>query len=279
MRLTLLGTGSPLPSPDRAGPANLVQVAGHHLLFDCGRGVAMRLAAAGVLPGFLDQAFVTHLHSDHVTDLNDLITTRWAMSPVESPLPVTGPPGTRDLVARTLEMLRDDIGYRLAHHDDLTWDPGVVVTEVLNGPAWEENGVRVVAAPTDHRPVAPTVGYRVEHDGRSIVLAGDTVPCEGLDRLVAGADVYVQTVIRPDLVAAVPSARLQDICDYHSSCEQAGATAARGGVRTLVLTHQVPPPQPGTEQEWIDQARAGGFEGEVVFGADLVSVDAGAPPG
>lgn len=275
MKLTLLGTGSPLPSPDRAGPANLVQVGGHHLLFDCGRGVAMRMAAAGVLPGFLSQVFLTHLHSDHVTDLNDLVTTRWAMSPVESPLPVTGPPGTRDLVARTVEMLRDDIGYRLAHHDDLTWEPDVAVTEVLNGLGWQDGDVRVVAAPTDHRPVAPTVGYRVEHHGRSIVLAGDTVPCDGLDRLVAGADVYVQTVIRPDLVAAVPSARLQDICDYHSSCEQAGATAARAGVRTLVLTHQVPPPQPGTDHEWVEQARAGGFDGEIVFGSDLTVVDAG----
>jgi ribonuclease Z len=274
VKLTLLGTGSPLPSPDRAGPANLVQVGGHNLLFDCGRGVTMRMAAAGVLPGFLSQVLLTHLHSDHVTDLNDLVTTRWAMSPVESPLPVTGPPGTRDLVARTVEMLRDDIGYRLAHHDDLTWEPDVAVTEVLNGLAWQDGDVRVVAAPTDHRPVAPTVGYRVEHHGRSIVLAGDTVPCDGLDRLVAGADVYVQTVIRPDLVAAVPSARLQDICDYHSSCEQAGATAARAGVRTLVLTHQVPPPQPGTDHEWVEQARAGGFDGEIVFGSDLTVVDA-----
>lgn len=273
MKLTLLGTGSPIPAADRAGSANLVQVGGHHLLFDCGRGVLMRLAAAGVFPGFLTQLFLTHLHSDHITDFNDVVTTRWAMSPVENPLPVVGPPGTERFAQQTIEMLRDDIGYRIAHHADLNWQPGVVVAEVLDGIAWESGDVRVIAAPTDHRPVAPTVGYRVEHDGKTIVLAGDTVPCAGLDQLVAGADVYVQTVVRPDLVQMVPSARFHDVCDYHSSCEQAGTTAARGAVGTLVLTHQVPPPQPGSDQEWIDQARGGGFDGEIVFANDLTVVE------
>jgi ribonuclease Z len=273
MKLTLLGTGSPIPAPDRAGSANLVQVGGHHLLFDCGRGVVMRLAAAGVLPGFLTRLFLTHLHSDHITDFNDVVTTRWAMSPVENPLSVIGPPGTARFAELTLAMLHDDIGYRIAHHDDLTWQPGVEVAEIVDGVAWESGDVRVIAAPTDHRPVTPTIGYRVEHAGQAVVLAGDTVPCAGLDRLVAGADVYVQTVVRPDLVMSVPSARFHDVCDYHSSCEQAGATAARGGVAMLVLTHQVPPPTPGTEQEWIDQARSGGFGGEIVFANDLTVVD------
>ncbi len=273
MKLTLLGTGSPIPSPDRAGSANLIEAGPHRLLVDCGRGVVMRLAAAGALPGMLSHVFLTHLHSDHVTDFNDLITTRWAMSPVDNPLTVTGPPGTQRFTDRTLAMLEDDIGYRIAHHDDLNWQPGVNVDEVHDGVAWERDGVRVVAAPTDHRPVDPTVGYRFEHEGRSIVLAGDTIPCEGLDRLLANADVYVQTVIRPDLVAMVPSARFQDIHDYHSSCEQAGATASKAGVGTLVLTHQVPTPMPGTEQEWIDQVRAGGFTGEVVFAHDLTVVE------
>ncbi len=275
MKLTLLGTGSPIPSADRAGSANLVQVDGHHLLFDCGRGALMRLAGAGVFPPFLSQLFLTHLHSDHVTDFNDVVTTRWAMSPVENPLPVIGPLGTAQFVQRTLEMLRHDIGYRLDHHADLNWEPGVIVTEVSQGTVWEVGDVRVTCAPTDHRPVSPTVGYRIEHAGKVIVLAGDTVPCDGLDQLLDGADVYVQTVIRPDLIKLIPSPRLGDVCDYHSSCEQAGATAARAGAKTLVLTHQVPPPLPGSEQEWVDQALSAGFTGEVVFANDMTVVDLG----
>jgi ribonuclease Z len=271
--VTLLGTGSPLPDPNRAGSATLVRTGAHSLLFDAGRGVLMRLAAAGVMPPFLTRLLFTHLHSDHVTDFNDVVTTRWTMSPVDNPLPVTGPPGTAAFAARTLEMLRDDIGWRVAHHGDLQWEPTCDVTEVHDGIAWEAEGVRVIAAPTDHRPVAPTVGYRVEAEGKVVAIAGDTVPCEGLDRLCAGADVYVQTVVRPDLVANIPSARLQDILDYHSSVEDAARTAAKAGVRTLVLTHQVPPPAPGTDGDWIAQASAH-FDGEVVFGNDLTAVTA-----
>jgi ribonuclease Z len=273
MQIVTLGTGSPLPDPERAGAATLVRASDATLLFDCGRGVSMRLAATGVVPPMLDALLLTHLHSDHTTDLNDVITTRWVMSPVESPLPVVGPPGTAALVERTIDMLRDDVRYRLDHHDDLTWEPACTVTEVLDGIAWESVGVRVLAAPTDHRPVAPTVGYRVESgEGtdatRVAVIAGDTVPCDGLDRLCAGADVYVQTVVRPDLVRAVPSPRFQDILDYHSSCEDAGRTAAKAGVRTLVLTHPVPPPAPATDEEWVAQAAAH-FDGEVVLAHDL----------
>jgi len=271
MEVVTLGTGSPLPDPNRAGSAILVRAAGATFLVDCGRGVVMRLAAAGVLPPMLDRLLLTHLHSDHVADLNDVITTRWVMSPVELPLPVTGPPGTARVIERTLAMLADDVQYRRDHHADLGWSPSCETTEVEDGLVWERDGLRVLAAPTDHKPVHPTVGYRVEAEGKVVALAGDTVPCEGLDRLCAGADVYVQTVVRPDLVRAVPNARFNDILDYHSSCEDAGRTAARAGVDTLVLTHPVPPPAPDDEPEWIAQA-AGEFSGDVVLAHDLWSI-------
>jgi ribonuclease Z len=268
MDVVLLGTGSPIPDATRAGPATLVRAGGRQLLVDCGRGVLMRLAAAGAFPPQIDAVLLTHLHSDHTTDFNDVVTMRWAMAQVELPLRVYGPPGTAEYVDRVLAMLAHDIGYRLAHHDDLQWEPRCEVTEVLDGVVMDDTGLRVIAAPTDHRPVAPTVGYRFEHDGRSAVIAGDTVPCEGLDRLCAGADVYVQTVIRRVLVERLPVPRLQDIIDYHSSTEDAARTAATGHVGRLVYTHMVPPVAPGTEGDWIADA-APHYDGEVILGNDL----------
>jgi ribonuclease Z len=85
-------------------------------------------------------------------------------------------------------------------------------------------------------------------------------------------------VIREDLVRAIPAARLQDILDYHSSVEQAARTAARAGVRTLVLTHYVPPLQPGQEDEWRALAAAH-FDGEIVLGDDLTTATARTPEG
>jgi ribonuclease Z len=274
VKLTLLGTGSPIPDPNRAGPSTLVEAGGHQLLFDAGRGVLMRLAGAGVLPPMLRAVLLTHLHSDHVTDFNDVLTMRWAMSPMPNPLTVIGPPGTTTFVERTTTMLTHDIGYRIAHHDDLNEPPQANTTEVLDGLALDDadTGVRITAFPTDHRPVEPTVGYRIEHGGKVIAIAGDTVPCDGLDRLVDGADVYVQTVIREDLVRMVPNARLQDILDYHSSVQQAAQTAKRAGVGTLVLTHMVPGVAPGAEDDWIALAQEH-FDGTVVLGHDLLSID------
>ena len=88
-----------------------------------------------------------------------------------------------------------------------------------------------------------------------------------------GADVYVQTVLRDDLVRMVPMQRFVDTIDYHSTVAQAAQTAARGGVRTLVLTHQVPTPGIGAADEWIAVAREH-FDGDIVFGEDLASISA-----
>jgi ribonuclease Z len=272
MQVVILGSGSPLPDPARAGPATLVRTTAGDLLFDCGRGVLMRLAAAGSAAGVLRGLFLTHLHSDHITDLNDVFTSRWITSFAPSPLPVFGPNGAAGLLRATEAMLEPDIGYRLAHHDDLTWRPTSLVTEVEHDLVLDEGGVRVTATPTAHAPVRPTVGFRIDEGGRSVVIAGDTVPCSGLDELCGGADVLVHTVIRRDLIEQFGLPRLTDVLDYHSSVPDAAQTAARNGVHTLVLTHLVPSPAPGTEHEWVEQAAAH-FDGQVIVAADLTTVE------
>ena len=276
--VTLLGTGSPIPDPNRAGPSTLVQAGGANLLVDAGRGVLMRLAGAGLGADRLSAVLLTHLHSDHLTDLNDVITSRWVLSMAPIPLPIVGPPGTAEVVDALLESLRRDITYRMDHHDDLTWEPEVQVTELTEGIAWRADRVEVTAAPTDHRPVEPSIAFRVDHAGTAVVLAGDTVPCRTLDELCAGADALVHTVLRADVLSAVPNARIQDILDYHSSVEQAAQTAARAGVETLVLTHYVPAIPPGGEGEWRALAEAH-FPGRVEVGDDLHRVQVGAPVG
>jgi len=272
MQVIVLGSGSPLPDPQRAGPSTLVRTSVGDFLFDCGRGVLMRAAAAGSGAGAFRAVLLTHLHSDHITDLNDIYTSRWITSFQPNPLPVYGPLGTAALVEAVGAMLEPDVGYRLAHHDDLQWPPSAAVTEVESGPVFEEGAVRITAAPTDHAPVRPTLGYRIADGGQSVVIAGDTVPCRGLDELSAGAGVLVHTVVRRDLIEQFGLPRLSDVLDYHSSVAQAAQTASRNGVGTLLLTHLVPAPAAGTEQEWLDQAGAH-FAGTVILASDLLTVD------
>jgi ribonuclease Z len=274
IEVTLLGTGSPLPDPHRAGPATLVRAGAATFLVDAGRGVVMRAAAAGSGANQLTAVLLTHLHSDHITDLGDLVTTRWITTFERSPLVVVGPPGTQAVTDGILQSLVADIGYRTAHHADLDGPPPVEVREVAPGVIWDDGEVVVRVGATEHRPVDPTIAFRIEHGGAAVVVAGDTVPCATLDALCAGADALVITALRRDLLEPIPLPRLQDILDYHSSVEDAARTAQRAGVSTLVLTHYVPALVPGTEDEWRSVA-APHFDGRIELGDDLHRVEIG----
>jgi len=268
--ITLLGTGSPMADPNRAGPATLVQAGGEHYLVDAGRGVLMRLAAAGVPVGQLTAVCITHLHSDHITDLNDVITSMWITTFEPTPLRIIGPPGTRDVVGHILASLGPDIGYRIAHHEDLVQGPllEIVETDGIGTPDVSVGSVVITTSPTDHRPVEPSIAFRFDHDGVGVVVAGDTVPCDGLDELCVGAQALVHTTIRKDVIANIPVPRLQDTLDYHSSPEEAAQTASRAGLDTLVLTHYVPAIPPGGGDDWRALA-AEHFTGRVELGDDL----------
>lgn len=280
LTVTLLGTGSPIPSPDRAGPATLVSAGSgadaEHYLVDAGRGVLMRLAALGLGAQNLAAVLITHLHSDHITDLNDVITTRWVMTLQPTPLTIVGPVGTQAVVDHIVASLGPDIAYRIAHHDDLTKPPSVTVVEIESGPIEVPGRVAIRCAHTDHRPVEPSIGFRFDFEGASVVAAGDTVPCAGLDSLCSGANAVVHTVIRKDIIANLPIQRIKDTLDYHSSPEQAAQTAQRAGVETLVLTHFVPPiPTGSSGGDWRELAAAH-FQGAIEIGDDLhrVVIDA-----
>jgi ribonuclease Z len=279
MKITLLGTGSPLPSATCAGPSTLVQAGGQNIVVDAGRGVIMRLVGAMCPPPFISAVILTHLHSDHICDLNDIITTRWISSPAATPLPIYGPMGTQKMIDGLLAMLSQDETYRLDHHDDLRAAGGmkVEVHEVEAGESFSIGDVKVSVHATDHRPVAPTVGFRIEHEGVVGALAGDTIPCDGLYDMCKDADIYVQTVLREDLVRTfaplVPTGeRFLDILDYHSTVQQAAQTATKCNVKTLLLTHFVPAIQPGQEDEWRAMA-AEHFAGDIVVGPDLTFVE------
>ncbi|MHA7649265.1 ribonuclease Z [Mycobacterium sp. ML4] len=277
IEVTLLGTGSPIPDPNRAGPATLVRAGGQVFLVDCGRGVLQRAAAVGVGAAGLSALLITHLHSDHIAELGDVLITNWVtnFAPDPPPLQVIGPPGIAEVVQATLKAFGHDIGYRIAHHADLNAPPPVEVHEHTEGPVWDRDGVAIRVAPTDHRPVAPTIGFRIEFDGASVVLAGDTVPCATLDQLASGADALVHTVIRKDILTHVPQQRVKDVCDYHSSVQEAAATASRAGVGTLIMTHYVPAVAPGQEEQWRALA-ATEFGGRIEVGDDLHRVEVSA---
>ena len=111
--------------------------------------------------------------------------------------------------------------------------------------------------------------------GRSVDLIPYRTQFDTLRKRLSVAEFEAMLDRINELIDASGLARPTDILDYHSSVTDVALTAARNGVRSVVLTHLVPAPAPGTEQQWIDQARAH-FDGEVVLAADLLTLDVAA---
>ena len=189
MNVVLLDTGSPPPNPKRRGPSTLLSLGEERFLVDAGSGVGVQLVQAGVRPYVWPRLFITHHHSDHVIDVGHLLITRWIVGQ-NAPLEVWGPAGTRRQIDKLLDYLHWDIEVRRAHMTDRK-PPTVRVTEIEEGRVMEAGGVAVSAFLVEHDPVKPAFGYRFEGCGRSIVISGDTRPCENLMRWSRDVDCLV----------------------------------------------------------------------------------------
>jgi ribonuclease BN (tRNA processing enzyme) len=172
-----------------------------------------------------------------------------------------------------------DIQTRIANEGRVALAPLVHVHERTEGGlVMKDENVTVTAVLVDHPPVVPAFGYRIDAADRSIVVSGDTARSDNVVRLATGADVLVHSALYVPavgrMVARVPNAaRLaESISAHQTSAEDAGRVAQAAGVKTLVLSHLVPPDDPEvTEQMWLDAARAH-FRGQVIVGRDLMEI-------
>ena len=239
--VVMLGTGTPRPLPDVWGPATAVVVGGRVFLVDAGVGVERRLAAAGLPTGGVTAAFITHLHSDHVLGLADLIFTSWVMGRTR-PFPVYGPHGLARMTQHLYEAFSEDIRIRtegLEHEA-----PGgyrVEVREIGPSVVYDRGGVRVTAFLVNHGEWREAYGYRFDSHGRSIVLSGDTRPSEELVRMATGVDVLIHEV-QPSDSTRHPGNRSATewatyVRAYHTTALQLGELAARARPKLLVVYH------------------------------------------
>jgi len=113
MRVILLGTqAGPTFGAQRLGISTLVQAGGEQLLFDAGRGTTTGMVRAAIVPADVTKIFLTHLHSDHVISLPELLISPWASQGRQVPLRVWGPSGTRTMMQKFSEALAFDIHVR-----------------------------------------------------------------------------------------------------------------------------------------------------------------------
>jgi ribonuclease Z len=274
MRVTLLGTGCPQADPRRFGPASLVRAGERRLLIDCGSGVTQRLLGAGSSGAELDAVLLTHLHSDHVIDLYQLIISSWHQGR-DRPQRIFGPPGTRAFAQATMELWQREREQRIA------WErrPSVAaleldIVEFGEGWIWESDGVRIAAFEVDHRPVRPAFGFLLETDRCRAAFSGDTTVCENLIAWAKDVDLLVhECFIHREMVARRGGRLdqgLENVAAYHTLSSEVGKVASRAGARALLLNHFVP--VAFDRDALLAEVRAD-FAGPVVIGEDLLAVD------
>jgi len=278
-RLILLGTGGgPRPRKARSASAQVIVTNNTAYVIDCGNGVARQLVFANVPLPIVRHIFLTHHHSDHNADYGNLIWLAWE-SGLSTRVDTWGPPPLDTMTKLFFEMNAYDIETRIKNEGRVPIGPLVHVHEKSeSGSVMQDENVRVTATLVDHPPVFPAFAYRFDASDRSIVISGDTRPCENLVKLAQRADVLVHSAMYVPaldrLVARVPNARTlkASILAHQTSAEDAGRIAQAAAVKTLVLSHLVPADDPEvTDQMWIDLARRY-FHGPIIVGRDLLEI-------
>ncbi len=282
IKVSLLGTASPSPRPDRFGPSTLIEAGGHRLLFDAGRGVPIRLWQLKVPIGSIDALFITHYHSDHVSGIPDVWLTGWLGPPFgrrTGPFRVFGPPGAKDLMDNLQKAYALDV--KIRHEDEGLPLSGIAVEthEFRNdGVVYEKDGVKVIAFTVDHGDaIKPAVGYRIEYQGHAVTLSGDTRYNENVIKYGSGADVLIHELgtARPEL-RALPFA--QKILAHHTSPSDVGRVFAQAKPKLAVYTHivmlsneKIPEPTLADIEAETRQT----YAGPLVFGEDLMGFEIG----
>lgn len=271
LEVTLLGTGTPRPSIERFGAATLVQAGGHNFLFDVGRGATIRLKQAGLTPNQIDKVFLTHLHSDHISGLDDLWITGWVWQR-RSLLNVTGPAGTHKLVKGLRKSYSADIAYR---NDNAKLDPSLAKInshEVLEDIVFQQDGVTIRSFLVDHGPVKPAIGYRLDFGDRSIVISGDTTYSENLIEHAQSADLLVHEITAANASLLKRNKRLRKIVAYHTNPEQMSKTLLKTKPRLAVLNHVL---LFGVSEQQVIEDISDAYQGEIAMGHDLMNIGIG----
>lgn len=299
LHVGLCGAGSPFPDELRAGPCTLVIAGRQMLVFDAGNGASRNIGKMGFSQGDIQALFLTHFHSDHIDGLGELLLQRWVQGGHTAPLPVYGPEGVQAVVEGLRGTYSQDQHYRVEHHGAEVVAPGGFGGQA-QAFSLDASGrmvvmktpdLQVTAFAVNHGPVHPSVGYRIDYKGRSVVLSGDTIESPAVVREAKGADLLLHEALSPRLVNALSQVAadsdkprlakiFHDILNYHATPEEAARSAQTAGVRALVLNHIVPtlPPLPGMEKAFLGEA-ASLYSGPLKVGrdGDFISMPAGGP--
>ena len=255
----ICGSRSPIPSPGRAQTCVMVRAGENIYIVDIGDGSASNLRNWGIPFNKIKSVLLTHLHSDHISDLADLHLASWIMQKRKEKLDVYGPQGV-GLVTKGFETAYEpDYFFRNTHHGDQIAPLDVAGlnphTVDLNQPKIiDEDGLIVTAFEVVHDPVKPALGYRFDYKGRSLIISGDTSYSKNLIENSRDVDVLFHEAQANHMINLIRDFNLQrgadlnaklmeDITTYHTTPVEAAEIANLANVKHLIFYHLTPAPR------------------------------------
>ena len=249
MIVTLLGTGTGIPSPRRNPPCILIKFKDRCAIFDSGPGTLKNLLGLGINYLNLDFIFYTHLHLDHVSELAAILFAAKIPPAIrKKTLTVYGPSGLKGYYEKIRELYKETI-YTDAYELNL---------EEIENKNIDIEGFKISAATLQHH--GGGMGYRiVTPGGKIVVYSGDTDYCEDVIGLSRDADLLMLDCAFPDEM------KMQG----HLSPTAAGKVAHQSNVKKLVLVHMYPVCD---EHDMITPCKKE-FNGEVLAGEDMMKFE------
>ena len=258
LHIYMCGAGSPLADSKRSGPCIGVLAGKQAFIIDAGTNGSQNLGPMGFPTGRVEEIYLTHLHSDHLDGLGQMLLGTWINSGRSKPTKVSGPMGTAQVVEGFNMAYQIDSTYRTAHHGTKVANPasfGATAREInLSGGSkvvYNKDDVKITAFKVSHEPVHPAFGYRVDYKDRSVTISGDTAYDPNIAIASKDVDVLFHEALKMEMVKTMQMAAktngakglekiLFDIQDYHTSPVDAAKTAKQAGASDLVLYHIVP---------------------------------------
>ena len=278
IKVTFLGTGTPVPNPRQSGPGVLVEAGGEKLLFDCGRGCASQLW--NLDHDLLRQThhlFLTHMHSDHTVGVPDLYMNGWNLGR-KDPLNVYGPIAADEFMRHLRLAFEEDVVFRadLQHHSVTRDGLSHVVKEVKDNEKIVIGDVTITPILVDHYVIKPAFGYRIDAGGYSVVISGDTTYSENLVRHSTDADVLIHEVFSPAIERFVRKTFPEDVADnivaLHTLAPDVGRVFQKSNIRLGVLTHLDNDPKHIPE---LAQKVQSSWDGKFVVAKDMMVIEIG----
>lgn len=284
MKLHILGSGTPVADAHRHGSSYVVNLGDQYLMFDCGPATTNKLVRAGIRPTWVDYLVFTHHHFDHNVDYPCFLLTRWDETTAVNELQVYGPTLTEQLTHRLMD---EEVGAfapdwiaRINHplslnayvsrggvlprRPPVTHATDIAPGAAIEGPTWE-----ITSALAAHvEPWLDSLAYRLDTDEGSLVVTGDTAPCESVIELSRDVDTMISlcTMLQDDADGTPEAKYMCGTIDVAKMAQEAGA-------KRLILTHQHPKLDQSGQMERAIRDISLHYDGQVVWGEDLLDVE------